>query len=389
MTSRSILFLSYRDLRHDPRHRRLSQHFIEQGYIVHRVFPNSPILKGDIRLQKRNLALRILALRVLRIRSALGFLFRDLADIAKLQRTGVDFSAIVLCDLEWVVDINRIHSLYPSAKLHIDFYENYIDPAGGSRTDQLFQALFQKAKELVLSRPDLTFSAPEATTLEAYNQIFSRRGVLVRNSRPLSDFIEVTDDRNQALPLRFVHHGFLGSNRGLEQYLSLVSKVPHASLTIFTPSSPIQRLKVRLNHVNASFTRRLSVRPAVAYEALPRVLSQFDAGLCVITGRNLNASLALPNKVFDFIAAGLPFVAGPGSSLVGLARSLGQFSVTEVSEQQIRQLAQSLSPKSLRLARKSLISTRRIHALDRDLANLEEKLFGRGVNDTLADLQND
>jgi glycosyltransferase involved in cell wall biosynthesis len=46
-------------------------------------------------------------------------------------------------------------------------------------------------------------------------------------------------------------------------------------------------------------------------------------GFCFVAPTNYNNVICLPNKFFDFIAAGLPVCIGPSPSMAEIARSYG------------------------------------------------------------------
>jgi glycosyltransferase involved in cell wall biosynthesis len=58
--------------------------------------------------------------------------------------------------------------------------------------------------------------------------------------------------------------------------------------------------------------KNVVVRPAVAHEEVPRVLAGFDVGLIPFLRTTLTAGVN-PNKLYEYLAAGLPVVSTPFS----------------------------------------------------------------------------
>jgi len=75
----------------------------------------------------------------------------------------------------------------------------------------------------------------------------------------------------------------------------------------------------------------VTVRPAVSHDDVPRVLAGFDVGVIPFRSTTLTAGVN-PNKLYEYLAAGLPVVSTPFSpdvvaerDIVGLAAGAGAF----------------------------------------------------------------
>ena len=378
MRSSTVLFLSYRKLSLDPRARRLSEHFLSEGFSVLRVCPERSKRPYDFQLRRRNLLLRFLALYFLPPEAAAKFLFGSLVHQVESIRTKSEVRIIFLADVEWLLEIPALRQLYPTAKIVVDIYENYLDFPDNSKVEKLYSWIFRSSRQHLRDDESLDFVTHERGALYAYSKYFGKPGVLVRNSRQSSEFVEGNFELERIGEIRFVHHGFLGSNRGISQYLQILSFLPQSTLTIFTPSSRFWRASLRFQNMSLILQGRLKVCGPIPYESLPQRLSNFDLGLCLITGTDLNATLALPNKVFDYVAAGLPFLAGPGVPLIDLASELGQFSLRNLDAESLRSWAKNLTGASLVRARSTLRDRRGEHSIDKELAALSARVLASG-----------
>ncbi len=90
--------------------------------------------------------------------------------------------------------------------------------------------------------------------------------------------------------------------------------------------------------------QRVTFHEALAPSDIPRTLNQYDLGIHLLRADNLNHQNALPNKLFDFIMAGLGVVAYPAYMMEKM-----------ISENEIGIVAQQASVESVASALNSLL----------------------------------
>jgi hypothetical protein len=112
--------------------------------------------------------------------------------------------------------------------------------------------------------------------------------------------------------------------RYLEGMIDLVALLPqHYTFTfILTPSSAnsadyIAKLRAM---AEAKSPGRVSFAQPVPYARLVQILNMFDVGIYILVGRNLNDMYALPNKLFEFIMAGLCVAIGPSVEMAKVVK---------------------------------------------------------------------
>ena len=88
---------------------------------------------------------------------------------------------------------------------------------------------------------------------------------------------------------------------------------------------------------------RVEFHEAVAPEHVVARVAEFDMGFYSLPPRNFVYEVALPNKFFDFIAAGLPVCVGPSPSMAEIVR-----------EYELGIVAASFEPEDLAVALNSL-----------------------------------
>jgi glycosyltransferase involved in cell wall biosynthesis len=127
--------------------------------------------------------------------------------------------------------------------------------------------------------------------------------VVVRN---VPRFCAAPERPVNAERIAVLYHGILGPGRGLEEMIASVRMWrPEFSLTIRGPGTPSYREKllnlVRDHQVEA----RTKIMPPVASDLIVREATKADIGISVLSGASLNDHFALPNKLFEYVMAGL------------------------------------------------------------------------------------
>ncbi|HEX8723384.1 MAG TPA: glycosyltransferase family 4 protein [Pyrinomonadaceae bacterium] len=124
--------------------------------------------------------------------------------------------------------------------------------------------------------------------------------------------------------IRLIHHGAAIPDRRLEDMIAALAECDRRYSLYFMltggESAYVRRLKRVAGELAAG---RVTFLDPVATERVVEAVSEFDLGLCYIAPTNYNYYVSLPNKFFDFIAAGLPVCIGPSPSMAEVVRSYG------------------------------------------------------------------
>ncbi len=70
-------------------------------------------------------------------------------------------------------------------------------------------------------------------------------------------------------------------------------------------------------------TGRVFFHPAVKPSEIVQTISQYDLGFYLLPQTSFNNEAALPNKFFDFLAAGLGTVVGPSPAMAQIIHTYG------------------------------------------------------------------
>jgi glycosyltransferase involved in cell wall biosynthesis len=105
-----------------------------------------------------------------------------------------------------------------------------------------------------------------------------------------------------------LYSGGMLEQRGLDAVVQAMAAVPDAWLVFLGPGDPGYIARLRTVADQAGVADRFRIVPPVAPEEVTAHCAAADVGVVAIRPTSLNNWLALPNKVFDYLAAGLPVV---------------------------------------------------------------------------------
>lgn len=102
----------------------------------------------------------------------------------------------------------------------------------------------------------------------------------------------------------FIYQGRLSLGRGIERLLEIFSKVKKEKHIVFMGYGPMAASVQQ----RAETSPNIHYLPAVAPEDILAYTSSADIGLCLIENTCLSYYYSLPNKLFEYIMAGLPVI---------------------------------------------------------------------------------
>lgn len=137
-----------------------------------------------------------------------------------------------------------------------------------------------------------------------------------------------------------VYVGVLAPGRGIEQAMEALAAVPGLRLRLIGPASP--GFETRLtDHAQAlGIANRIETRPPVAPDDVLAAIEDATMGLVLIQPTSLSHQLSLPNKLFEYVVAGLPVVASDLPVMGPFVRDEGIGEV--VSPSDVRALAAAM-----------------------------------------------
>jgi glycosyltransferase involved in cell wall biosynthesis len=145
-----------------------------------------------------------------------------------------------------------------------------------------------------------------------YKNEYGTRPLTVRNCSKKSDAILPFSKEELGLKkdhLILILQGTgINIDRGGEELIEAVNKTDNVSLLIAGSGDILDFLRKKVIELNLS--GRIKFFPKVPWDRLMRFTKSADAGLSLDKDTNINYKFSLPNKLFDYISAGIPVIAG-------------------------------------------------------------------------------
>jgi glycosyltransferase involved in cell wall biosynthesis len=154
----------------------------------------------------------------------------------------------------------------------------------------------------------MTVSEPIAAI---YEKQYAVRPIVVRNmSRNAFRITPFSRQELGILPehlLAIIQGTGINIDKGAEELIEAVAMTDGVSLLVVGAGDIVLRLKEMVQDLNLG--QKVKFVPSVTWDTLLRYTKTADVGMCIEKDTNLNYRFSLPNKLFDYIAAGIPVVA--------------------------------------------------------------------------------
>jgi glycosyltransferase involved in cell wall biosynthesis len=119
-----------------------------------------------------------------------------------------------------------------------------------------------------------------------------------------------------------VYAGGLTPHRGIDTLIAALARLPDAHLALIAQARTLYVFSLLDQARGAGCADRLHFHPYVAPEAVPGFLRDATIGVHPLTHYG-NAEIALPNKLFDYLHAGLPMAVSDCRAMAGFVRGNG------------------------------------------------------------------
>lgn len=136
---------------------------------------------------------------------------------------------------------------------------------------------------------------------------------------------QAMDPRPCGDPVRLLYHGIVSPGRGLEALIESAASWKHGfSLTIRGPASPPDYMDQLTSLAGSHGVRdRVSFEGPVPMTSLVAAARPFDIGLMALPGHSAHTRFALPNKLFEYMMAGLALAVTDLEEMVTLLNDTG------------------------------------------------------------------
>lgn len=162
---------------------------------------------------------------------------------------------------------------------------------------------------------------------------------LPNTKRPIEN---IQNKSPNAETIKLLYHGLITTNRSLETAITALHQCERSDLelTIRGNGKPkyIESLKSLVNQLK--LTPYVHFEPSIENNKLIETASCYDIGLCLFDNQSKQLILAEPNKIYEYMAAGLGIIASETPTMKRMieAQNIGQ--LTKISEKQAQALSQ-------------------------------------------------
>lgn len=123
--------------------------------------------------------------------------------------------------------------------------------------------------------------------------------------------------------LRLVHHGSAVRERRMERMIDALALAGDRFTLDLMLVGDAAYIRALARRAEARAPGRVRLREPVAPRDIVGALAAYDLGFYLLDSGMFNHAMAMPNKIFDFVAAGLGVVIGPSPAMRELAERYG------------------------------------------------------------------
>jgi glycosyltransferase involved in cell wall biosynthesis len=135
-----------------------------------------------------------------------------------------------------------------------------------------------------------------------YNKLYDINMQVIRNLPQLRTFSNDYKTR----PKLLIYQGALNKERGIEIMIEMMQYIPDYQLFIAGKGNLEKELQQLTNELNLS--KKIKFVGVLDFDALYNLTKTARVGFSLEQGKSLNYKYSLPNKIFDYIQAGVPVI---------------------------------------------------------------------------------
>lgn len=159
-----------------------------------------------------------------------------------------------------------------------------------------------------------------------YEKEYGKRPVIIRNIPSTKSILQKKSRAELGLPenknILILQGSGINVQRGAEEMVEAMQFIDDAVLLIIGGGDVIPKLRQMANDLQ--LTEKVIIKPKLPYNEMMNYTVLADIGLTLDKDTNLNYRYSLPNKLFDYIHAGIPIIS---SSLVEIKKIIEQYDI--------------------------------------------------------------
>ena len=245
-------------------------------------------------------------------RPAIKFYYR----FAKILRTALEKTNAKIYVAEDVYTLPLVVKAAKkrNAKVYYDSRElyNYI---GGLTKKPLAQKIIAKIEKKHIYSVDKIIVTGEMDKdfLADYYKLPNEKFIIIRNMPKIRGKVAPIDLREKfGIPENakiLIYQGVLSAGRGIAKVIKALSDLPNTVFVIIGDGPERRNFEILTEKLNLE--KRVIFTGAVPNEELLSYTAGADIGVALIENISVSYYYALPNKLFEYVAAGLPVVVSP------------------------------------------------------------------------------
>lgn len=218
--------------------------------------------------------------------------------------------------------LKQVPLVYDSHEYYTETPELVDRPFVQGIWERIEKAIFPKLTDIITVNKSIA---------ELYQQKYNKVLHVVRNVPSTPDIDEIATRESLGLPtdrkIIVLQGAGINIQRGAEEAVEAMNYVPNALLLIIGGGDVIESLKKQVDQSGLLdriiFIKRLPYKELIQYTRLA------DLGITLDKDTNINYRYSLPNKLFDYIHAGIPVLA---SRLPEIARIVEGYQIGCIAE---------------------------------------------------------
>ena len=231
-------------------------------------------------------------------------------------------------DAIWCNDLDTLAPAVWHGKLPVvyDSHE-YFTEAGGLAGKPLKRALWLGLERWAISKLPCMITVNDSIA-QAYSAKYGLDVMVVRNMPRRQTPVEVSG-RDAFLehgipvdlPIALMQGAYMDRDRGAAEAVAALPGMKGVRLVLVGAGVEWDEANQRVN--DASMEGRLHCIPKLPFDALRKLTASADVGLSLDKGGHGNHEMSLPNKLFDFMHAGLPMVVTARKEVAAIVNGCG------------------------------------------------------------------
>ena len=332
----TLLIVSYSDIAKDARLRKQIDLFTKSYDVTVYGFgepfdTDAQLLLHDSADTRRTERIRAALLHAKQYRLAQHFEANNIA--AREVLKGREFDVVLTNDIE---PVGLAIELFGADKVHADLHEYY--PGLHDQNPAWVKLRHPYYRWMLLNQAS---KAASVTTVsqgiaDRYEKEFGFTAAVVENALPYM----ATKPGPVGDTIKLVHSGAALPNRSIETMMRAAAASSNSiTLDLYLTGTGTPYYD-SLWALAAELGPRITLHQPVVREDLIPTLSQYDLGIHILPATATNNMLALPNKFFDFVQAGLGLIVGPTEEM---SRRINTFNIGAVTKDfQLESLVETL-----------------------------------------------